>query len=62
MIPVSQGKAIADAAGAAIELFDSGHDDIIVRPCQLARAVGAFFDRHLGVVEEKLEAVAVPPC
>ena len=62
VIPVSQGKAIADAAGAAIELFDSGHDDIIVRPCQLARAVGAFFDRHLGVVEEKLEAVTVPPC
>ena len=52
VIPVSHGRIIADAAGAAFELFDSGHDDIIARPGQLSRAVGAFLGDQLGVAED----------
>ena len=42
VIPLAHGRAIAEAAGATLEVFDSGHDDIVLRRRQLARAVNAF--------------------
>ena len=42
IIPIAQGRAVAEAAGAELEVFNSCHTDIVVRWRQLARAVLGF--------------------
>jgi pimeloyl-ACP methyl ester carboxylesterase len=42
VVPFAHGRAIAHAAGATLESFDSCHTDIVVRRQQLTRTVGDF--------------------